>query len=283
MRDSKNWTVLVALVSLGAGLTGCPGGMDEGTLAITVSGEEAAETGYPASTFADGWAVSFSHIGVAVEHVVLTAETGTEEVEVDTAIDLVTENGGTIAETALASGRWGFGYEVTAPGDGAAGVGLSEVLIETMRDEGFGIWVEGTATQGEDRVDFEVGFPVTLAMTDCTNGVDDTDGVVVEAASTTEAEVTAHVEHLFYDKLGGHDGVQFRFDAWAAAAGDDGVVDTDDLESALLADLPDYDPGSEDVDNLHDFVLISVSEMFHLNGEGLCAVNGEAHAHDHEE
>lgn len=119
-------------------------------------------------------------------------------------------------------------------------------------------------------------------MTECTNGIDGSDGMVVEAGATANAEITLHIEHLFYDKLGTHSGVELRFDAIADAAGDDNLVTNADLEAVLVSSLADYEPGSSDVTTLLDFVTQAAVEMPHFNGEGLCTINGEAHDHDHD-
>src|ERR1044071_2745421 len=80
-------------------------------------------------------------------------------------------------------------------------------------------WVKRVAVkEGVGVYTFRMGFPVDARMVDCVNGADGTLGIVVPEGSVGKAEVTIHAEHMFYDRLGTHRGVQLRFDAFAATA-----------------------------------------------------------------
>ncbi len=124
----------------------------------------------------------------------------------------------------------------------------------------------------------------------CTNGLDNTDGIVIRANATTEAEITIHVEHLFWDSLGS-ELASLRFDAIAAVAGADKKVTTEEIAMQSLANLKDaqgmplvdgnnmpivYNPGSVPLktQDLLSFIQASGASMAHLNGEGLCTISG---------
>ncbi|HSO00666.1 MAG TPA: hypothetical protein VLS89_20380, partial [Candidatus Nanopelagicales bacterium] len=106
---------------------------------------------------------------------------------------------------------------------------------------------------------------------------------------TTDAEITFHVDHVFWDTLGAEQS-RLRFDPmWGANKNRDLVIDLDELAAQRLADLTDpegqplldeagqplvYNPGSIPLPdkNLLEFVLVSAASQAHLNGLGLCSV-----------
>ena len=101
------------------------------------------------------------------------------------------------------------------------------------------------------------------------------------ASSVAETELTFHLDHVFFDSLGDREPVM-RFDAWAAAAGDDARVTLEDLAAQPLADLRGvdgeplgvaYDPGPTPLpsSDLRAFVIASITTVGHLDGEGHCA------------
>ena len=275
----------VALAALSLGACAAP----TGDLIVRISGEDAAEEGFRAADFADGWDITLDKVLVSVGHVTLSQEGVDAESQPELLADAVVDlHGGTQTLgtlTAVPAGRWDFGFEIGAPAaDATASAGVAVADVTAMHEAGYAYWIEGTATLAERSVDFRLGFPVDAVYSECTNGVDDTDGVVVQAGAEEGAEITLHLEHFFYDKLGTHAGVSLRFEALAAAAGDDDILDNDELDAVLVSSVSVYDPGSADVTNLHDFMTQAASEMAHLNGEGICVVNGEDHDHeeDHE-
>lgn len=258
-----------------------------GNLEIRVAGEEAAEEGFRAEELADGWDITFSKVLVSLGHVTLSQEATEEaswpELEGDFVVDLHAgaQTLGTLE--AVPAGRWDFGFEIHAPpADVTLGAGVADADVAAMREAGFAYWIEGSATKDSRSVAFELGFPVSSVLSECTNGVDETDGVVVQTGATAGAEITLHLEHFFYDKLGTHADVSLRFEALAEAAGNDDVLTTDELDALLVSSVSVYNPGSADVTTMHDFIAQAAAEMAHLNGEGECTLNGEAAHDDHE-
>ncbi|MEM9731402.1 MAG: hypothetical protein AAF997_22705, partial [Myxococcota bacterium] len=100
------------------------------------------------------------------------------------------------------------------------------------------------------------------------------------------AEVTVHLDHFFFDTYASDD-ARLRFEAWAAVAGEDGVITLDDLASQSLSDLRDrngdpivdgeglpvvYDPGPLEIagSNLRDYTVAAATTTGHFNGEGHC-------------
>jgi hypothetical protein len=157
-----------------------------------------------------------------------------------------------------------------------------------MRTRGWAYLVEGRATKtGVGSYPFRVGLPLNHRYSQCTNGLDGTQGLVVGDGATENVEITVHVDHMLYDKLGTHRGVNLRFEAWTAMTAPDSVLT---LESLMQQDLLNlkapgggalidadgsrvvYDPGSFEARTLDQFVAQSLKDQAHLNGGGLCTV-----------
>ncbi len=228
----------------------------EGDVRVTMSGGDGTQRGYPSHLFQDGWSVQFTKYLVSLGDFTLTSATG---------------------ETRTSGGHVLVDVQ---KGD--------MPLTGMMRERGYSYWVEGMAVKGGVGVyTFRMGFPVDARMVDCVNGVDGTLGIVVPESSVAEAEVTIHAEHMFYDRLGTHRGVELRFDAFAASADAERVITPEGLAGQRLLDLrgPDggelkdgegrpvvYEPGAYTVRTLQEFVTRSVVDQAHLNGGGVCTV-----------
>ncbi len=270
-----------------------------GTLVVRVSGEEAAKQGYPMQRdgqtyeFVDGWTlvfdryvVSFGDIEVATQDGSVGSDAGLRYV-----VDLKLGDPAVETIEALEARRWdAIGFSVLSADADSVVVGqVRDEDLARMRDEGLTYLVEGVATHPEKgELRFSLPMVNPTRNRNCTNGVDGTDGVVVRESATTEAEITFHVEHLFWDTLGAEQ-ARLRFDPiWGADRDGDGVVVLDDLAAQRLADLRDpsgeplldeqgaplvYDPGSIPLPdkNLREFVLATTASQAHLNGTGLCS------------
>ncbi len=263
-----------------------------GDVVVTVSGEIGAQRGYPSSLFHDGWSVQFDRYLVSVRNVELVAADGERRaIAGDVLVDLQKGDVELGALEGIPAGRWGVSFVTAAPTtstqtpDGH----VATADVERMQASGFTYWLEGVAVrQPEGVFTFAMGFASDVVMSECTNGVDGTLGVVVPEGSAAQAEITIHVEHMFYDKLGTHRGVKLRFAALAAVADEAGVIRAEALGSQPILDLKDrsgqplrdsngtpvvYDPGAYDVTNLREFVTQSIVDQAHLNGGGLCSTS----------
>jgi hypothetical protein len=274
----------------GGGLAGCAPAA-EGRVAIRVSAGEQAERGFPSHLLEDGWSVQFTRYLVSTGGFTLTSD-ATGEVRRSArhvVLDLNKGDGELGALEGLSAGRWQVGFDVSPPPEGAeAGPQVSAGDVRRMRERGWAYWLEGVAVKAPAGVlRFEMGFPVDARMARCTNGADGTLGVVVPENSTAQAEVTVHAEHMLYDRLGTHKGVKLRFEAFAAVAGEDRLITTDELATQDLLSLRGldggelvdpgkgpvvYQPGSYAVRTLLDFVSQSIVDQAHLNGGGICEV-----------
>ena len=113
--------------------------------------------------------------------------------------------------------------------------------------------------------------------------------MVVRNSGTSTAQITFHLEHMFWDSLG-TDSAELHFDPIAAMADAQGNIDFDALAGQNLTDLRDaegnplvdaegkpvvYDPASVPLaaDNLREFILAAVATQAHFNGSGLCTIS----------
>lgn len=289
---------LISVMSVGCGSEPTEAGT--GSLAIRVTGEDAAKTGFPVEeegesiAFVDGWSVQFTKFLVSLGGIDVRGADG--KVASDSSdkyiADLHAGDASLPELEGLAARRWeSFSFEVTPPDATTKVLGtVDDGDVQMMVAGKYNYWVEGTATKGAESIEFAWGLANPTKNANCTNGLDDTDGVVIRSNATTEAEITIHVEHLFWDTLGSED-ASLRFDAIAAVAGADKKVTTEEIASQSLANLKDangmplvdasgmpvvYNPGSVPLktQDLLAFIQASSASMAHLNGEGLCTITG---------
>ncbi len=281
-----------ALLAAGLALVGAAcSPVATGEARVVMSGEEGAQRGYPSHLFEDGWSVRFTRYLVSVGGFTLTSASGEQHASPrHVLVDLQKGDVELARLGELPAGRWSVGFEVRVPDEDTelpdGNVSAEDMAL--MRSRGYSYWLEGEAVKvGVGVYPFSFGFPVNARMVDCVNGVDGTLGIIVPENSTAEAEVTIHVEHMFYDRLGTHRGVQLRFDAFAAAADVDKRITSEGLASQPILDLRGldggelrdeqgqpvlYEPGAYDVETLWEFVSQSIVDQAHLNGGGVCAV-----------
>jgi hypothetical protein len=256
-----------------------------------MSGEEGAQDGYPSHLFQDDWSVRFTKYLVSVRGFTLSSASGDKHSSSrHVLVDLQKGDVELARLEQLPAGRWSVSFQVSPPEDATElpGGHVSAEDLARMRARGYSYWLEGEAVKvGAGVFRFAFGFPVNARMVDCVNGADGTLGIVVPESSTAEAEVTIHAEHMFYDRLGTHRGVQLRFDAFAATAGPDKVITSEGLATQQILDLRGasgeelrdkdgkpviYEPGAYAVRTLWEFVTQSIVDQAHLNGGGVCAV-----------
>ena len=89
---------------------------------------------------------------------------------------------------------------------------------------------------------------------------------------TTDAVLTVHADHLFYDDLDSEEpGVAFDLIAAADADGD-GAITIAELQAQSLSGQTRYQVGGRDIDNLHAFIVAQARTLGHINGEGHCEI-----------
>ncbi len=271
-----------------AALAACGG--ETGTLEVSISGEEAAVQGFPVGdiVFEDGWSLTFSTLVVNVGGFELRGEDGeTATVEGDVIVDLHQGDAQAFTLEAVGARRWeDVRYVIRPPTAASRELGAVDPAVRArMTTEGLAIHLEATAEKDGVARTLAWGFDERVLNRGCVNG-DETLGVVVAAGAVTEAQITLHWDHLFFDSLV-LDEAAMRFDAMSAVADASGAVTLDALNGQRLADLRDaegepllddasmpvvYDPGSAPLPEptLLHHVRALVTTVGHWNGEGHC-------------
>lgn len=267
------------------------GGDATGTVAVTLGGEQAAEEGWPFTAdgetiaFEDGWSMEIDRVVVSVASLTIRGGDG-EALELDVDPVVAELSGGPVEAwrfEGVPARRWEeLAWRIAPPTAASRALGgVRDADVSRMISEGLGILLEGRASHPiHGSVEVSVGAPLAVENERCEQA-DGTRGIVVPASGVADTELTFHLDHVFFDSLGAREPVM-RFEAWAAAAGDDGRVTLDDLAGQALADLRGvdgeplgvaYDPGPEPLpsSDLRAFVITSMTTVGHLDGEGHCA------------
>ncbi|MFK7984805.1 MAG: hypothetical protein AB8I08_02165 [Sandaracinaceae bacterium] len=261
-----------------------------GTLAVSASGEGAAVDGYPFEDvgFVDGWTMQFDVVLASVESFSLRGADGLEAGGVEPVlIDLHLGDAPLYDLAAVDARRWEDVRYVVAPAT-AASVDVGPVdpaLRAQMIEEGWSLYVAGTAQKGETTRTFAWGFALDVLNSNCVSG-DGTAGVVVPSNGTANGLVTLHLDHLFFDSLA-LDEAEMRFDAIAAMAEPDGSIPLANLANQRLASMQTadgsplvddtgapivYDPGSAALPEPTLLAMMQAAAVTigHWQGEGHC-------------
>lgn len=286
-------TIVVLLTAAAGAACGTP----SGSVVVTLGGEQAAEQGWPFEAdgetfgFEDGWAMQMDRVIVSVTQLSLAGADG-EVAAIDSDPVIADLSGGPVEAwrfDGVPARRWDdVSWRIGAPTATSRRVGaIDEAAVARMIDAGWSLLLEARVTHAtHGAFEVSVGLPIEIDNVQCEEE-DGTLGLVVPAGSVASPELTFHLDHVFYDSLGEREPL-LRFEAWAAAAGDDRVVTLDDLASQPLADLRGldgmplvdqagaslaYDPGPTPLasPDLRAFAIAAITTVGHFQGEGHCA------------
>ena len=249
----------------------------------------------------------------------LSGAGGAPETAIPLAVIAAPSAGGSLDPTV----RYAFSYDAVPATAGARNVNLDAggvTLYEQMLRRGWSHYVEGTATYRgmttslpavfadyPTAVTFRLGWTAPTQYINCNNpenGGEDMPGVQPSDTTAVRAQLTFHMDHLFWGALGAEDPPP-HFDQFASRAQvssgmavvtlDDlmGVVPTNLIDRMMRA-VPDrggqtmgYTPrnanalsfdlgGNSGIRDLRDFVTFSARTNGHLNADGLCFVRPSA-------
>jgi len=234
----------------------------EGTLLTRIYGEAFIEEGIPADVFSDGWAVTFTRFIVVVDDIAAHAVKDGERY----AFDLVPGSDGEgheVTELVVPEGAQALEYRI-APGGAADGGNAADADAAMMADNGWSVFVEGSAAKDGASIAFAWGFDSTTEYSQC----EVVESVPNGADATTV--ITIHSDHVFYDDLDSPE-PNVSFDIVAASDADmDGTVTSDELLARDITAEARYQVGSRDITNLWDFMTAQTSTLGHIDGEGHC-------------
>jgi len=237
----------------------------EGTLRVTAWGEGFIEEGIPAEAFVDGWSVTFEAFVVSLDAI------NAEGVSLPGAyvFDLSQPSAGAGQELGPLSVPAGQAPSLSWSLSAATEDAVTDVdgkVLEAMVGAGASLWARGVATRGDELKTFDWALDIAPRYVDCDTGVP------VLRDETTDAVLTVHADHLFYDDLDSEEpNVAFDLIAGADADGD-GAVTVAELQAQSLSGQTRYQVGGRDIDNLHGFILAQARTVGHINGEGHCAI-----------
>ena len=255
---------LLALTGLFCLVTGCDSTADgEGTLRVTIYGEEFIEDKVPAADVTDGWEIVFSKFLVAVHDV---AADGTA-LDGHWVWDLRKSSGGNGHEVGTLMMPAGtvehLDYRVGPAAAGAMG-NAAAADVTAMADAGFSVWVVGTATRDAETITFDWGFSTNTRYSDC-----QTEQALSDGGKAT-SQMTIHSDHLFYDDLESEE-PNVAFDIIAGADADaDGAVTAPELAAVDITGESRYQVGSRDITELYGFIAAQTATLGHIDGEGHC-------------
>lgn len=274
-------------LSLAVGCTERTGG-----LRVDVNGEEIATMGLPIGdiAFEDGWSIDFQHVYVAVQDFTIDGDGGPFPLEAESTLVDLHEGPRTVwTFPSVPARRFSeVGYRIAPPSASTRLLGsVTAATRDAMQSAGVSLHVLGTAshpTHGSRSID--LALPLTVHAERCESGADGTSGIVVPESGTRVSEMTLHLDHLFLVSARAEES-PLRFDAWAAAADDDGVITLEGLATQPLADLRGIDGGAlVDADGepviyeppstglpeptLAAFVRAMANTIGHFEGEGHC-------------
>jgi len=262
---------LLASLSLTAA---CSGG-STGTLVAAIYGEEFIEEGLPASVFSDGWSVKFDKFLVSVGEMSWGKEAGVPLLSAAAfhSFDLVSPSAGmgqTITIGTVPEGKYpAVSYRLAPPPAGAMAGNATVSDKALLSQEGYAVYVVGTATKGAQSMKLDWGIDADVRFGNCES--------TAEIAGSGRSVITIHADHLFYDDLTSEE-PNVTFDLMSTAdANADGTITLAELTAVDITTLPNYQVGSKrlgakTIENLGDFVRYLVTTVGHIDGEGHCQV-----------
>ena len=282
----KRALTLLTLLFAGACGDDDPASDGEGRAAFTTWGEEYIEDEIPASDeggFVDGWTVVYDKFLVNLGAIQIADgdEVGAEEPGFTLFDQTVAGVKPVVSFERLHAKAWpDVSFEIRrVTSDSELGPDVSEADRDLMVEEGYSVYVEGSATNGDVTKTFAWGFDKPTRYTACKGEEDgvEREGVVVKNNAEVDVQITIHGDHPFYDRLQESPNpaieTSLRFDALAEAdADDDGEVTLAELDDAVL-DVTRYDPSPFEVTTYGEFVGELIRTIGHYRGEGECSIS----------
>lgn len=221
----------------------------------------------------------------------------------------------------LRPGRWNFGFQLTGGAHGPKRhESVSKADYTRVVDEDLTYLIVGTLTkedgmscppakhlansereaEGENEggdacyanpsIDFEFAVTAETGFGNCE--LDGVAGIAITSATTVTDAITIHGDHLFFNGFpsGDEGGIVRLGQLWADVDLNlDGKIDVGEFGDVWLADLPEWNeryqlggaPQVGELNTLGDIAIAELKTQGHMNGEGECEIDGQAHA-DHD-
>lgn len=276
----------LALLLAAAHLIACSS-EETGTATFTTWGEEYIEEGIPAGGdggFVDGWSIKYDKFLVAFANIEVADASGdvAGRAEQSFVVDNTRPGRKKLVTFADVEAKaWDrVSYQIKPPTEDATLVSATSKDLQILRDGGYSIYIEATATKGDVTKTYALGFENATQYKECQAEEDgkETLGIVVTNGSEDTSELTTHGDHFYYDRLQGSAGANIetslRFETIAKADDDgdgNGVITAEELENEPL-DVELYDPSGLPASNMLEFMSGLSRTVGHFRGEGECTV-----------
>ncbi len=277
---------LTLIAAAGCSSSDDEAGGGEGQASFNVYGEDYIEQEIPGSEFEDGWTVTYSKFLIEIGNIAIQDSNKSGGASVDDVwlVDLTKPGPQQLWQSSkISSGTYDtVNYRIGPVGAPAKSGSVTDADVTLMTSNGFGVYVEGTATNGTDTKSFKWGFSNSTHYMKCVQ-VDDAgdevrQGILIANGGIEKVQLTVHGDHLFYDDLTSENAV-LRFNSIAGADSNaDGEITREELAAVELFDITEgtYGTGSASgVNTLDDFVQALTSTVGHFRGEGHCVSHSE--------
>ena len=261
---------------------------------MTASASPITETGIGSS--ADGWAISFDRVLLALGRASLDGDTSCSvysEARYSRVLTLLGAPAGQKISESFALGQCDFGFGVlNAESDSLLGAGASADDLSFLRTlgtdrysgaSGISLFVAGHADKGDLRKTFAWAFRQRVRYRECEQIVDGTSvrGLKLGQDEEVTVDIGLHPEALFADNLDDK-AAAFRFDAFAEAdttlGNNDGEVTLDELSVIPFGSLQQtgvYGVGDTKTVfiTLEDFVYLGLApQVARYRDDGTCTL-----------
>ncbi len=256
---------LAALASIGIGCS--DDGSATGTLGLELWGEEYIEDGIPATEFADGYAVTFDMFLINLGGITVAKEGSSPIIDEQEmrVWDLTMQGPFDIASAVASAGHYDHtAYSIARATVASVSGNATDDDLQLMIDEGYSVYVAGSATDGASTKNFAWGFDTETVYDPCHS-----EAVLADGSEAT-VQITIHGDHLFYDDAVSASPDLLFGEIALADANDDSEVTASELADYDITTLSNYGVGSLDIFNLWDFISHMTSTLGHIDGEGHC-------------
>ena len=256
---------LAALASIGIGCS--DDGSATGTLGLELCGEEYIEDGIPATEFEDGYVVTFDKFLINLGEITVAKEGSSPAIDEQEmrVWDLTMPGPFDLASAEASTGHYDHtAYSITGATVASVSGNATDDDLQLMIDEGYSVYVVGSATDGATTKIFAWGFHTETVYDPCHSEA------VLDDGSEATVQITIHGDHLFYDDaVSTSPGLLFSEIA-LADANDDSEVTASELVDHDITTLSNYGVGSLDIFNMWDFISHMTTTLGHIDGEGHC-------------
>ena len=266
---SKRLLALFVLPIFGVALACSSDDTKIGRYQVYVHGQDGVEQGMPATSFADGWALTFDHFYVSIGDIGVSSAKNQELVIVSPSVmDLKTPSfgrGQLLLDTYVEQDDYThlrYSLASALPNNSLV---ADPTVAPAMGEQGLTVWMQGVAQKDGKVVRFDWKFATKRDFVGCEAIA------TVNDAAPAIATLSIHADQIFRDALG-NALAPARFDLIAAADTNlDGEVTQLELAAVDIRGRQEYQVGPRiDVVDLGSFLAAQIESIGRVNGDAAC-------------